>query len=163
VIFLYYLALALALITNLFVLRIRKLPIGRAWEALREDEIACKALGINPTNTKLTAFALGAMFGGFAGSFFATRQGFISPESFTFIESAIILAIVVLGGMGSQIGVVLAAAVIVLLPEIGREFETYRMLIFGAAMVLIMIWRPRGLLAHREPTLTLAAARGGRR
>ena len=86
------------------MLRLRRLPIGRAWEALREDEIACKALGINPTNTKLTAFALGAMFGGFAGSFFATRQGFISPESFTFIESATILAIVVLGGMGSQIG-----------------------------------------------------------
>lgn len=161
VVFLYYLAVALALLTNLFVLRIRKLPIGRAWEALREDEIACKALGINPTNTKLTAFALGAMFGGFAGSFFATRQGFISPESFTFIESAIILAIVVLGGMGSQIGVVLAAAVIVLLPEIGREFEQYRMLIFGAAMVLIMIWRPQGLLAHREPTLRLAPARRG--
>ena len=103
-------------------LRIRKLPIGRAWEALREDEIACRALGINPTNTKLTAFALGAMFGGFAGSFFATRQGFISPESFTFIESAMILAIVVLGGMGSQIGVVLAAIVLVALPELGREF-----------------------------------------
>ncbi|MCS6779498.1 MAG: high-affinity branched-chain amino acid ABC transporter permease LivM [Geminicoccaceae bacterium] len=160
VIFLYYLALALALVTNLFVLRIRKLPIGRAWEALREDEIACKALGINPTNTKLTAFALGAMFGGFAGSFFATRQGFISPESFTFIESAIILAIVVLGGMGSQIGVVLAATVIVLLPELSRELETYRMLFFGAAMVLIMIWRPRGLLAHREPTLRLGTATG---
>ena len=109
VVFLYFLILLLALITNAFVLRIRKLPIGRAWEALREDEIACRALGINPTNTKLTAFALGAMFGGFAGSFFATRQGFISPESFTFIESATILAIVVLGGMGSQIGVVLAA------------------------------------------------------
>ena len=90
---------------------------------LREDEIACRALGINPTNTKLTAFALGAMFGGFAGSFFATRQGFISPESFTFIESATILAIVVLGGMGSQIGVVLAAIVLVLLPEFGREFD----------------------------------------
>ena len=86
VVFLYFLILILALITNAFVLRIRKLPIGRAWEALREDEIACRALGINPTNTKLTAFALGAMFGGFGGSFFATRQGFISPESFTFIE-----------------------------------------------------------------------------
>ncbi|MDX6751489.1 high-affinity branched-chain amino acid ABC transporter permease LivM [Geminicoccaceae bacterium 1502E] len=160
VVFLYYLVLVLALITNLFVMRIRKLPIGRAWEALREDEIACRALGINPTNTKLTAFALGAMFGGFAGSFFATRQGFISPESFSFIESAIILAIVVLGGMGSQIGVVLAAALIVLLPEIGREFEQYRMLLFGGAMVLIMVWRPRGLLAHREPTLRLHDAKG---
>jgi branched-chain amino acid transport system permease protein len=153
--FLYLVILVLALITNLFVLRIRKLPIGRAWEALREDEIACKALGINPTNTKLTAFTLGAMFGGFAGAFFATRQGFISPESFTFIESALILAIVVLGGMGSQIGVVLAAIVLVLLPELGREFEQYRMLLFGAAMVAIMVWRPRGLLAHREPTIRL--------
>ena len=155
VVFLYYLILALALLTNWFVLRIRKLPVGRAWEALREDEIASKALGINPTNTKLTAFALGAMFGGFAGSFFATRQGFISPESFTFIESATILAIVVLGGMGSQLGVVLAAAVIILLPEFGREFEQFRMLLFGAAMVGIMVWRPRGLLAHREPTIRL--------
>ncbi|MDX1541305.1 MAG: high-affinity branched-chain amino acid ABC transporter permease LivM, partial [Geminicoccaceae bacterium] len=153
--FLYFLILILALITNAFVIRIRKLPIGRAWEALREDEIACRALGINPTNTKLTAFSLGAMFGGFAGSFFATRQGFISPESFTFIESAVILAIVVLGGMGSQIGVVIAAMVLILLPEFGREFEQFRMLAFGAAMVLIMIWRPAGLLAHREPTLRL--------
>jgi len=156
-IFLYYLISVLALITNLFTLRIRKLPIGRAWEALREDEIACRSLGINPTNTKLTAFAIGAMFGGFAGSFFATRQGFISPESFTFIESAVILAIVVLGGMGSQIGVVLAALALILLPEIGRDFEQYRMLIFGGAMVLIMRWRPRGLLAHRDPTLLLHA------
>jgi branched-chain amino acid transport system permease protein len=153
--FLYFLILVLALVTNAFVLRIRKLPIGRAWEALREDEIASRALGINPTSTKLTAFSLGAMFGGFAGAFFATRQGFISPESFTFIESALVLAIVVLGGMGSQIGVVLAALVLVLLPEFGREFEQFRMLLFGAAMVMIMIWRPRGLLAHRDPTIRL--------
>ena len=181
--YLYFIILALALVTNLFVLRIRRLPIGRAWEALREDEIACKALGINPTNVKLTAFALGAMFGGFAGAFFATRQGFISPESFTFIESAIILAIVVLGGMGSQIGVVLAAVIIVLLPEAGRFLPQlfdalqgvlplppavdewaasfgqglgrFRMLLFGAAMVGIMIWRPRGLLSHRNPTVLL--------
>ncbi|SNB62052.1 amino acid/amide ABC transporter membrane protein 2, HAAT family [Arboricoccus pini] len=162
VIYLYFLILLLALITNFFVIRIRRLPIGRAWEALREDEIACKALGINPTNTKLTAFALGAMFGGFAGAFFATRQGFVSPESFTFIESAIILAIVVLGGMGSQIGVVLAAIIIVLLPELGRDFAQYRMLIFGAAMVGIMIWRPRGLLAHRSPTVLLHPKGGPR-
>jgi branched-chain amino acid transport system permease protein len=158
VIFLYLLILALALLTNFFTLRIRKLPIGRAWEALREDEIACRALGINPTNTKLSAFAIGAMFGGFAGSFFATRQGFISPESFSFIESAIILAIVVLGGMGSQVGVVLAALVLVGVPEWFREFQQYRMLAFGSAMVLIMLWRPRGLLSHREPTIKLAEA-----
>ena len=155
IIYLYYVILILALITNLFVVKIRKLPIGRAWEALREDEIACRALGINPVNVKLSAFALGAMFGGFAGSFFASRNGFISPESFTFVESAIILAIVVLGGMGSQVGVVLAAAAIVLLPEALRDFSEYRMLVFGMAMVLVMVWRPRGLLANREPTITL--------
>ncbi len=155
IIFLYYLILMMALITNQFTLRIRKLPIGRAWEALREDEIACRSLGINPRNTKLTAFAIGAMFGGFGGSFFATRQGFISPESFSFIESAVILAIVVLGGMGSQIGVVLAAVLLIGLPEFFRELQQFRMLAFGGAMVLIMIWRPAGLLAHREPTLRL--------
>jgi branched-chain amino acid transport system permease protein len=160
VIFIYFVILTLALVTNLFTLRLRKLPIGRAWEALREDEIACRALGINPTNVKLSAFGIGAMLGGFAGCFFATRQGFISPESFTFIESATILAIVVLGGMGSQMGVVLAAILLVTLPELGRAFAEFRMLIFGAAMVAIMVWRPRGLLAHREPSLRLAP-RGG--
>ncbi len=155
IIFLYYLILALALLTNAFTLRIRKLPVGRAWEALREDEIACRSLGINPRNTKLTAFSLGAMFGGFAGCFFATRQGFISPESFTFIESAIILMCVVLGGRGSQLGVVLAAVLVIGIPEFFRELQEYRMLLFGAAMVLIMRYRPRGLLAHREPTMRL--------
>ena len=159
IIFLYYLILALALATNAFTLRIRKLPVGRAWEALREDETACRALGINPRNTKLTAFSIGAMFAGFGGSFFATRQGFISPESFTFIESAVILAIVVLGGMGSQIGVVLAAILLIGLPEFFRELHQFRMLAFGAAMVLIMVWRPAGLLAHREPTLRLSGAK----
>ncbi|HSV28372.1 MAG TPA: high-affinity branched-chain amino acid ABC transporter permease LivM, partial [Candidatus Omnitrophota bacterium] len=113
VMFLYFVILALAMLTNLFTLRIRRLPVGRAWEALREDEIACRSLGINTTNTKLTAFALGAMFGGFAGSFFATRQGFISPESFNFMESAMILAIVVLGGAGSLLGVVISAVAMV--------------------------------------------------
>ncbi len=162
VIFLYYLILVLALLTNFFTLRIRRLPIGRAWEALREDEIACRALGINPTNVKLSAFAIGAMFGGFAGCFFATRQGFISPESFTFIESATILAIVVLGGMGSQLGIVLAALVLVTLPEFGRAFAEFRMLVFGAAMVAIMVWRPRGLLAHRAPSLLLHPVAAGR-
>ena len=156
--FLYYLILGLALVTNVFTLRIRKLPIGRAWEALREDETACRSLGIDPTATKLSAFAIGAMFAGFAGSFFATRQGFISPESFTFLESAIILAIVVLGGMGSQIGIVLAAVLLVGLPEWFRDLQQYRMLAFGGAMVLIMLWRPRGLLSTREPTISLKEA-----
>jgi len=154
-VFWYFLILVLALITNFVAMRLRRLPVGRAWEALREDEIACRSLGINPTNTKLSAFALGAMFAGFAGSFFATRQGFISPESFTFIESAIILAIVVLGGMGSQVGVVIAAIILVLIPELIRELQEYRMLAFGGVMVLIMVWRPRGLLAFREPTMRL--------
>ncbi len=156
--FLYYLIFALALLTIAFVERMRRLPIGRAWEALREDEIACRSLGLNPTTIKLGAFALGATFAGFAGSFFATRQGFISPESFTFIESAIILAVVVLGGMGSQIGIVLAAIVLVGLPEWFRDLQQYRMLAFGGAMVLIMLWRPQGLLSHRAPSVKAAAA-----
>ncbi|QRE73912.1 high-affinity branched-chain amino acid ABC transporter permease LivM [Methylobacterium aquaticum] len=168
VIFLYYLILALALITNGVTLRLRRLPIGRAWEALREDEIACRSLGINTTNTKLTAFALGAMFGGFAGSFFAVRQGFVSPESFNFLESAIILAIVVLGGMGSQIGVAIAAVAMVGGPEMlrnlgflkavfGEGFDPneYRLLLFGLAMVIMMIWRPRGLISERAPSIVL--------
>jgi branched-chain amino acid transport system permease protein len=167
-IFLYYIIFVLAIITNLVTLRLRKLPVGRAWEALREDEIACRSLGINTTNTKLTAFAIGAMFGGFAGSFFATRQGFISPESFTFLESAIILAIVVLGGLGSQIGVVIASVVMIggievlrnldfLKAVFGEDFDPtiYRMLIFGLAMVLIMVWKPRGLISTREPSAVL--------
>ena len=155
IIFLYYLILVLALITNYFTLKIRKLPVGRAWEALREDEIACKSLGVNPTNTKLTAFAIGAMFGGFAGSFFATRQAFISPESFTFIESAIIVAIVVLGGMGSQTGVVLASIFLIGITEIFRDLEQYRMIAFGGAMVLIMVFKPKGILANRKPTILM--------
>ena len=155
IVFLYYLILVLALVTNFVTLRLRRLPIGRAWEALREDEIACRSLGINTTNTKLTAFAMGAMFAGFAGSFFATRQGFISPESFTFGESALVLAIVVLGGMGSQLGVAIAAAVMLGGFELFREFQQYRMLVFGFAMVGIMIWRPRGLVATRVPSLFL--------
>ena len=159
-IFLYYVILGLALLVAFVTQRMRRLPVGRAWEALREDEIACRALGINTTTTKLTAFAIGALFGGFAGSFFAARQGFVSPESFTFMESAIILSIVVLGGMGSQIGVAVAAVAMVGGTEIlrdldvlrhvfGRDFDPtqYRMLLFGFAMVLIMIWKPRGLIS----------------
>jgi branched-chain amino acid transport system permease protein len=155
IVFLYYLILALALLTNWVTLRLRRLPVGRAWEALREDEIACRSLGINTTTTKLTAFAMGAMFGGIAGSFFATRQGFISPESFTFSESALVLAIVVLGGMGSQLGVAVAASAMLVAFELFREFAQYRMLVFGLAMVLIMIWRPRGLVATRTPSVFL--------
>src|SRR3974390_741641 len=168
-IFLYYVILALALLTAFVTVRLRRLAIGRACAALREDEIACRSLGINTTNTKLTAFAMGAMFGGFAGSFFAARQGFISPESFTFLESATILALVVPGGMGTQIGVAIAAGAMIGGPEIMRDLDflkrifgdtfdptQYRMLLFGFAMVLIMIVRPRGLISTRDASVHLA-------
>ncbi len=175
VIFLYYVILGLALLTNWFTLRLRRTPLGRAWEALREDETACRSLGINVTNTKLTAFAIGAMFGGFAGAFFATRQAFISPESFTFIESATVLAIVVLGGLGSQLGVALAAIVMVgglellrsflsfladqmgspMFAGIANELPLYRMLVFGLALVVVMVLRPRGMVSTRTPTVLL--------
>ena len=167
-IFLFYVILALALLTAFVTVKLRRLPVGRAWEALREDEIACRSLGINTTNTKLTAFSIGAMFGGFAGAFFAARQGFISPESFVFIESAQILAIVVLGGMGSLFGVVISSIALVGGIEILRELDflkqifgphfdpaQFRMLIFGTAMVVMMLWKPRGLVSTREPSVFL--------
>ena len=167
-IFLYYVILALALIVAFVTQRMRRLPVGRAWEALREDEIACRSLGVNTVNTKLTAFAMGALFGGLAGAFFGARQGFVNPKSFEFLESATILAIVVLGGMGSLVGVAVAAVAVIggieLLRELdwmkaifGEDFDPgqYRMLIFGLAMVIVMIWRPRGLIASRDPSIVL--------
>src|SRR6185312_10971800 len=178
-VYLYYVILVLALLTNWVTLRLRRLPLGRAWEALREDEVACRSLGINVRNTKLMAFAIGAMFGGFAGAFFATRQAFISPESFTFIESATVLAIVVLGGMGSQLGVALAALIMVgglemlrdflswlgdqmgsaFFAGVANELPLYRMLIFGLALVVMMVLRPRGLVSGRTPTAALRESR----
>jgi branched-chain amino acid transport system permease protein len=142
---LYFIAFLLVVIAAFLINRLVRMPIGRAWEALREDEIACRSLALNPTMIKLTAFSLGGMFAGFAGAFYAAFLGSVTPASFGFIESAIILSIVVLGGMGSQRGVVLAALVLTLLPEFARGFAEYRMLIFGAVMVLMMIWRPQGL------------------
>ncbi|MED5466870.1 MAG: high-affinity branched-chain amino acid ABC transporter permease LivM [Pseudomonadota bacterium] len=150
VIFLYLIALVLAVITALIIRRFMRMPVGRAWEALREDEIAARSLGLSRTAVKLSAFTIGAFFAGFAGTVFASKQGFISPESFVFLESAIILAIVVLGDMGSQLGVVLAAIAVTILPELAREFSDYRMLVFGAAMVLMMVWRPQGLMPMRR-------------
>jgi branched-chain amino acid transport system permease protein len=177
--FLYYVIFALALLTNWVSLRLRRMPLGRAWEALREDEVACRSLGIDVRNTKLTAFGIGALFGGFAGAFFATRQAFISPESFTFIESATVLAIVVLGGLGSQLGVALAAVVMIggletlrdLLSLLGDQLDNpvfagiagelplYRMLIFGLALVVMMVLRPRGLVSGRTPSIALGNAK----
>ena len=155
VIYLYLLALVLAVITLLVSNRLIRMPIGRTWEALREDEIACRSLGLNPTSIKLSAFTLGAMFAGFGGAFFAARQGLVNPESFTFIESALILAVVVLGGMGSQLGVILAAILLTALPEVARQFAEYRMLIFGLIMVLMMVWRPQGLLPAQRPQVEI--------
>ena len=169
--FFFYLVLALALIANWATMRLRALPLGRAWEAMREDEIACRSLGINTVTTKLSAFAAGAFFGGIAGAFFAARQGFISPESFVFMESATIVAIVVLGGLGSQLGTAIAAVVLIGGTELLRELDVlravfgadfdpqqYRMLIFGLAMVVVMVWRPRGLITTREPSIRLGPA-----
>ncbi|WP_454286222.1 high-affinity branched-chain amino acid ABC transporter permease LivM [Rhizobium arsenicireducens] len=171
-IFLFYLILALCMLTAYVTIRLRRMPIGRAWEALREDEIACRSLGINTVTTKLTAFAIGAMFGGFAGSFFAARQGFVSPESFVFLELAVILAIVVLGGMGSLTGIAVAAIVMVGGTELLREMEflkhvfgpdftpeLYRMLLFGLAMVIVMLFKPRGFVGSRQPTAFLKESR----
>ncbi|MEI2808475.1 MAG: high-affinity branched-chain amino acid ABC transporter permease LivM [Albidovulum sp.] len=167
-IFLFYVILAMCALTAYVSMRLRAMPIGRAWEALREDEIACRSLGINTTTTKLTAFATGAMFGGFAGAFFGARQGFVSPKSFVFLESAVILAIVVLGGMGSLFGIAVAAAVMIGGTELLREMsflkavfgddftpELYRMLIFGLAMVVVMVLKPRGFVGTRQPTAFL--------
>ena len=172
IVFLYYLVLIAIILAGLVITRLRRLPVGRSWEALREDEIACRSLGINTTTAKLSAFAIGALFGGLAGAFFTARQGFISPESVNFGESALILAIVVLGGMGSMWGVAVAAAVIIGGTEIMRELDflkrifgnefdptQFRMLIFGAAMVAIMIWKPRGFVSTREPTAFLKERR----
>ncbi|QCR38469.1 high-affinity branched-chain amino acid ABC transporter permease LivM [Nissabacter sp. SGAir0207] len=142
-----YAVLCLVVLLVLYIKhRLTRMPIGRAWEALREDEIACRSLGLNHVLVKLSAFMLGASTAGIAGVFFASYQGFVNPTSFTFFESALILAIVVLGGMGSTLGVVLAAFVLTVAPELLRSFAEYRVLLFGVLMVMMMMWRPRGLV-----------------
>jgi branched-chain amino acid transport system permease protein len=142
-----YAMLLLVVILVLYIKhRLTRMPIGRAWEALREDEVACRSMGLNHVLVKLSAFMLGASTAGLAGVFFASYQGFVNPSSFTFFESALILAIVVLGGMGSTLGVVIAAFVLTVAPELLRSFADYRVLLFGMLMVAMMIWRPRGLI-----------------
>ncbi|BEN32984.1 high-affinity branched-chain amino acid ABC transporter permease LivM [Serratia marcescens] len=158
IVFLYLVALLLVVLTLFIINRLLRMPLGRAWEALREDEIACRSLGLSPTRIKLTAFTISAAFAGFAGTLFAARQGFVSPESFTFVESAFVLAIVVLGGMGSQFAVILAAILLVVSRELMRDLNEYSMLLLGALMVLMMIWRPQGLLPMKRPQLKLQAA-----
>lgn len=155
IIFLYMVALLLVVLTLFVINRLLRMPLGRAWEALREDEIACRSLGLSPRRIKLTAFTISAAFAGFAGTLFAARQGFVSPESFTFAESAFVLAIVVLGGMGSQFAVILAAVLLVVSRELMRDLNEYSMLVLGALMVLMMIWRPQGLLPMQRPQLKL--------
>jgi len=147
-IIMFYLMLIMVIFTIFMVNRLQYSRIGRAWMALREDEIACQAMGIDRTKTKLLAFALGATWAGLMGAIFAAKTTFINPACFTFLESAIILSIVVLGGMGSILGVILAAFILILLPEYLRAFSDYRMLIFGASMVLMMVFRPQGLISH---------------
>jgi branched-chain amino acid transport system permease protein len=155
VMFLYYLGILFFAVSVLIVSRLRRLPIGRAFEAVREDELAAQAAGINLTRTKLAAYMLASCCGALGGAFFAARQGFVSPESFTFTESALVLAIVVLAGMGHPLGLMLAAGFLVGLPELFRELQDYRLIAFGAGMVLIMIWRPQGLFSQRPPLVTL--------
>jgi branched-chain amino acid transport system permease protein len=162
----YYLILVIAILTVFVVNRLNHSRIGRAWIAIREDEIAAEAMGIDTTRTKLLAFALGATWAGFGGVFFASKTTFISPESFTFMESVIILCMVVLGGMGSIPGVILGAIVLVALPEMLRDFylpfmqvdfSRARMLIFGMMMVVVMIFRPQGLIPSARHKLELSS------
>lgn len=154
-IFLYLILLVVVCGMIYFVTRLKQMPIGRTWEALRNDETACRSLGINHVAVKLSAFSLGAMVGGIGGVFFAASQGFVNPTSFTFFESAHILAIVVLGGMGSTAGIISAAFILTVVPEILRVFADYRVLIVGIAMVVMMIWRPNGLLRSQRPIFTV--------
>ena len=151
-IYIYYIMIALVIFTILVTNRLKNSRIGRAWIAMREDEIACVAMGIDIAKTKLSAYALGAFWAGMVGVLFASKTTFINPASFTFMESAIILSIVVLGGMGSILGVILGAFILILLPEYLRAFSEYRMLAFGAAMVIMMIFRPQGIISNLRQT-----------
>jgi branched-chain amino acid transport system permease protein len=157
----YYVILALAVVTVISVYRLNHSRIGRAWEAIREDETAAELMGVNTFLLKLLAYAMGAIFGGLAGAFFAARMRFVSPESFTFLESAMVLSMVVLGGMGSIPGIILGTAALIVLPEVFREIELYRMLAFGAAMTAMMIFRPKGLIPAKRVGLRSEEREGG--
>jgi branched-chain amino acid transport system permease protein len=146
----YFIMILLVFFTVFVVNRLEDSRIGRAWIALKEDEVACQAMGIDKTKIKLYAFATGATWAGLAGVVFAAKTSFINPASFTFLESAIILSLIVLGGMGSIFGVIIGAFIFILLPEYLRAFSDYRMLIFGAAMVIMMVFRPQGMIKKRH-------------
>jgi branched-chain amino acid transport system permease protein len=151
-VYLYFLMILLCIITIFVVNRLQDSRIGRALLALREDEIACQAMGINKTMVKLTAFALGSTWAGLVGVIFAAKTTFVNPASFTFLESAMILSIVVLGGTGSIIGIIIGALLLILLPEYLRAFSDYRMLLFGIIMVIMMIFRPQGIVTGARKT-----------
>jgi branched-chain amino acid transport system permease protein len=144
--YIYFLMIALTLFTIFFVNRLQNSRLGRAWLALREDEVACQAMGIDKTKTKLTAFALGATWAGLAGVVFAAKTTFINPASFTIWESINVLCVVVLGGMGSIVGVIVGALTLILLPEYLRFLSEYRMLAFGTVLVMMMVFRPGGIV-----------------
>ncbi len=160
-VYVYYIVLALVALTVFVTGRLKNSRIGRAWMALREDEIACVAMGIDMARTKLSAYALGAFWAGLVGVVFAAHNNFINPDSFTFMDSAMILSMVVLGGMGSIIGVIIAALALKLLPEYLRAFAEYRMLVFGAVMVLMMIFRPQGLISDVRRKYESETVEGG--
>jgi len=145
-IYIYFMMIVLALFTIFVVNRLQNSRIGRAWIALREDEVACQAMGIDKRKTKLMAFALGATWAGFAGVIFAAKTTFINPASFTLWESINILCVVVLGGMGSIVGVIVGAFILILLPEYLRFLSEYRILVFGAVLVVMMVFRPGGIV-----------------
>jgi branched-chain amino acid transport system permease protein len=149
----YYLVLVFVFLTVFITKRVYASRIGRAWVAIREDEIASSVVGINTTMYKLYAFAFGAFWAGLAGAVFAGKMQFVSPESFTFMESVLILCMVILGGLGSITGVILGAFILVLLPEMLREVQLYRMLALGFGLVLLMIFRPQGLLGGKGVSL----------
>ncbi|MBF0572600.1 MAG: branched-chain amino acid ABC transporter permease [Desulfamplus sp.] len=146
----YYFALVLAILTIIAVTRINFSRIGRALEAIREDETAAELMGVNTFYYKLLAYAMGAVFAGFAGALFAARMKFVSPESFTFLESVMVLSMVVLGGMSSIPGIILGVIALIVLPEVFRELESYRMLVFGLTMIIMMLFRPSGLIAAKR-------------
>ncbi|MHB8174910.1 MAG: ABC transporter permease subunit [Nitrospirota bacterium] len=153
----YYLVLVFAVLTVIFVSRLNDSRIGRAWLAIREDETAAEAMGVNTTWLKLLSFALGAMLAGLAGVFYTAKMGFVSPESFNFLESIIILCMVVLGGMGSIPGVILGAVVLYIMPEALREFAQFRMLIFGGSLVALMVFRPQGIIGTKRRGVEMKA------
>lgn len=153
----WWLILLCVILCGWFCKRIRRLPLGRAWEAVREDEIAARSLGLNITRIKISAYGCAAFWGGIAGGLFTIKQKAISPESFGYLESVTILAMIVVGGMGRLSGVVLGVLIVIGLPEMLRDFAEYRMLVFGFLLVSLMILRPAGLMGKRLPAIEAAS------